>query len=80
MGQPTPEIRWLVNGNVLPQSERVTFTYEKGLSTLQISQVTPDDQAVYVVEAINKVGKATISANLVIIRKLPVTRFSIVVR
>ena len=65
IGEPTPEVRWLIDGQELPESERVTISYENGVSTLQINQVTPQDQAVYVVEAINKVGKATVSANLV---------------
>lgn len=69
MGEPTPDVRWLVDGQVLPESDRVTISYVQGVSTLQINQVTVQDQAVYVVEATNKVGKATVSANLVIIRK-----------
>lgn len=68
-GEPTPEIRWLVDNQEVAPSERVTITYEEGVCTLKISQATPQDEAVYVVEATNKVGKATVSANLVIIRK-----------
>ena len=71
-GEPTPEIRWLVNNQEIAPSERVTVTYEEGICTLKISQVTPQDQAVYVVEATNKVGKATVSANLVIIREFSI--------
>lgn len=63
-------MRWLIDGQVLPETDRVNIHYENGVSTLQINQVTPQDQAVYVVEATNKVGKATVSANLVVVRKL----------
>lgn len=62
-------MRWLVDGQQLADSDRVSLQYEDGICTLTISQASPNDEAVYLVEAVNKVGKASVSANLVIIRK-----------
>jgi len=62
-------VHWFVNDRELCNTDRIFIDFENGVCTMQITHVTSQDEAVYVLEASNKVGKATVSANLVILCK-----------
>lgn len=68
-GEPTPEVHWLVNGQRIVESDHLSVEYDSGVCTLTINQTTTTDEAIYLVEAVNRVGKVSVSANLVLIRK-----------
>ncbi len=71
-GAPVPEISWLKDKQDLQLTERHVpkFDAESGTCTLTISNANPDDIGVYSCRAQNPAGRATCTANIVVVRKL----------
>lgn len=67
-GEPAPEVKWYQDDEELtPNPDRsITFKPETGEATLVLYGVFPEDTAVYKIVATNPVGRATISANLIV--------------
>ena len=57
-GIPAPTISWLVDGQALDKSDRVSIETNKDFSTLTIKNATIKDSGVYTITAENVVGKA----------------------
>ncbi|GFS00827.1 titin [Elysia marginata] len=57
-GIPTPTVSWLVDGQPLDKTDRVSIETSKDFSTLTIKNATINDSGVYTISAENVVGKA----------------------
>lgn len=70
-GAPQPEITWLKDRVELVMSPRhiTTFDRDTGTCSLTISNTMPGDIGVYSCRASNIAGRATCTANVVIVRK-----------
>ena len=71
-GSPAPEVAWLKNKQDLVMTNRhqVQSDPRNGRWTLTIRQCGPDDTGVYSCRASNTSGRATCTANVVVVRKL----------
>lgn len=66
-GDPTPDIRWLLNNQEIKTSDHYKFTHDKeGNVILEIEHVEPDDKGVYTVKASNPSGDAKCFAQLIV--------------
>ena len=70
-GAPQPEIIWLKDKVVLSPSAKhvMSFDTETGTCRLTIVNAEPSDVGVYSCRAENLAGKATCTANVVVVRK-----------
>lgn len=70
-GTPQPEVVWLKDQQPLVVSDHYITGHDKmtNLCTLTINSAAPSDSAVYTCQATNAVGKATCTANVVVVRK-----------
>ena len=70
-GAPQPEIVWLKDKVALSLSNKhvMAFDTETGTCTLTIVNAEPGDVGVYSCRAENLAGKATCTANVVVVRK-----------
>ena len=64
IGEPTPEVTWLYNGQEIKPEGRYKVTFKYDLHHLEISDVTPKDVGEYQVVARNPFGEVTCSATL----------------
>jgi hypothetical protein len=71
VGAPQPEITWLKDKQDLILTPRhvPTFNKETGTCTLTISIAEQDDVGVYSCRATNPAGRATCTANVVVVRE-----------
>lgn len=66
-GEPRPEIKWLLNNQIITPNERVRTTYDnEGVIKLEIDQVLPEDRGVYTAKASNPSGEAKCFAQLIV--------------
>ena len=70
-GVPTPEIAWLKDKKMIGPSDRIKMTYNPDTHTcsMTIQKSTQEDIGVYSCRASNPAGKATCTANVVVVRK-----------
>jgi len=71
-GVPVPEISWLkdkVDLVLVPGHHVASFNPETGECSLVINQAQPADVGVYSCRATNVAGRATCTANVVVVRK-----------
>ena len=70
-GAPQPDITWLKDKADLVLNERHTTAFDKdtGVCSLTITHAIPEDIGVYSCRATNLAGKATCTANVVVVRK-----------
>ena len=57
-GIPAPTVHWLVDGQPLDKTDRVSIETNKDFSTMTIKNATVKDTGVYSINAENSVGKA----------------------
>lgn len=66
-GEPRPEIKWLLNNQVITANERIRATHDaEGVVKLEIDKVLPEDRGVYTVKASNPSGEAKCFAQLIV--------------
>ncbi|XP_027027398.2 myosin light chain kinase, smooth muscle-like isoform X2 [Tachysurus fulvidraco] len=66
-GYPDPEVVWLLDDELLEETERVQIEYkEDGLCTLTLVRVQPRDSGTYKIRASNHLGQALCSARLTV--------------
>lgn len=66
-GEPTPEIKWLLNNQPITPTDHVKITNEvDGTIKLEIANVRPEDKGVYTVKATNSSGDAKCFAQLIV--------------
>ncbi len=72
-GAPTPEIAWLKDKKTIAPSDRLKMDYnpDTHTCTMRIVKATQDDIGVYSCRASNPAGKATCTANVVVVREYP---------
>lgn len=77
-GAPQPEINWLKDKVDFPAGPRFIMQFDRdaGLCSLTIKDAQPEDVGVYSCRASNLAGKATCTANVVVVRKYPYTFIS----
>ena len=70
-GAPVPDITWLKDKvEYKPEGRHVPeFNPETGLCTLTINNAAPEDVGVYSCRASNVAGRATCTANVVVVRE-----------
>lgn len=67
IGEPVPEIRWLLNNQEIHASDHVQLSHNPdGTVKLEIDKVTPDDKGVYTVKASNNCGDAKCFSQLIV--------------
>lgn len=71
VGEPTPQVRWLKDRTPIEFSDRIRPSYnnQTGEYSLTLMDAQLDDSGNFACQAISEVGKATCTANLVVIRK-----------
>jgi len=72
-GVPVPEIAWLkdkVDLVLVPGRHQASFNPDTGECSLVIQRAEPGDVGVYSCRATNVAGRATCTANVVVVRKL----------
>lgn len=66
-GEPQPEIKWLLNNQVITANERIRTIHDaEGIVRLEIDKVLPEDRGVYTVKASNSSGEAKCFAQLIV--------------
>ena len=70
-GEPAPEVTWTKEGQPLmpPEEYNVEHVVEEQKYTLTMPEVTEEKQGTYACQASNPAGRATSTANLVVVRK-----------
>ncbi len=70
-GSPMPQVTWFWKKSVVKMTSHTHITYEKetGAVTLTIINVRVEDFGIVTCEAVNSMGRATCTANLVVVRK-----------
>lgn len=78
-GVPTPEIAWLKDKKMIGSSDRIKMTYNPDTHTcsMAIQKSTQEDIGVYSCRASNPAGKATCTANVVVVRKKTVLNYDV---
>lgn len=67
VGRPMPEIKWYKNGVELKLGPRISIDYdEQGMCTLLIRNTTMEDVATFTCKAVNEIGEATTTAELIL--------------
>ncbi|CAG9864548.1 unnamed protein product [Phyllotreta striolata] len=66
-GEPTPDVKWLLNNLPVTDTEHFVFTRDDdGNFKLEIANVKPEDKGVYTVKATNSAGEAKCFAQLIV--------------
>lgn len=66
-GEPTPEIKWLLNNQPISPTDHVKLTHDvEGNIKLEIENVLPEDKGVYTVKASNSSGDVKCFAQLIV--------------
>lgn len=67
VGKPTPNVKWYRKNEEITETatRKLSFNPETGVATLELLEVTEEDETVYTVKADNKFGKAECRANLI---------------
>ncbi|XP_059415514.1 telokin-like [Carassius carassius] len=66
-GYPDPEIVWYKDDQPIKETRHFQIDYEEdGHCSLVISEVCPDDDAKYTCKAVNSLGEATCTAELMV--------------
>lgn len=66
-GYPDPEIVWYKDDQPIKETRHFQIDYEEdGHCSLVISEVCPDDDAKYTCKAVNSLGEATCTAELLV--------------
>lgn len=66
-GEPKPEVKWLLNNQVVNASDHIKITHETdGTIKLQIDEVKAEDKGVYTAKASNPSGDAKCFAQLIV--------------
>lgn len=67
VGEPRPEIKWLLNNLPITDAQHFRITYdEEGNVKLEIDEVRPEDKGVYTVKASNSLGEAKCFSQLIV--------------
>lgn len=67
VGEPKPEIKWLLNNLPITDTEHFVFTHDdEGNVKLEIQSVNPEDKGVYTVKATNSLGECKCFAQLIV--------------
>lgn len=68
VGEPVPEIRWLLNNQPISGTDHVKITHDTsdGTIRLEIGSVRPEDKGVYTVKAVNSSGDAKCFSQLIV--------------
>lgn len=76
VGKPTPKIKWFKGPKQIKDTPVVRTTYqpETGTATLELLEPTPQEEAVYRIEATNKFGKAECRVSLQALPKTVMTQ------
>lgn len=66
-GYPDPEVVWYKDDQPIKETRHFQIDYEEdGHCSLVISEVCPDDDAKYTCKAVNSLGEATCTAELLV--------------
>ncbi|XP_026681919.1 twitchin-like [Diaphorina citri] len=65
-GDPEPRVSWTKNGQPLNSSNILDLKYKNGVASLQIQEVFPEDEGVYVCTATNSLGTAETKCKLTV--------------
>jgi hypothetical protein len=65
-GDPGPQVEWFKNGEVITSSDIIDLKYKKGVATLGINEVFPEDEGTYVCKAFNSLGQIESTCKLTI--------------
>lgn len=68
-GNPLPTVQWFKNDVNIDNSPDYVITYNNGEAVLKFEEVFPEDKAIYMCKAINRLGQASTSAFLNVQRK-----------
>jgi len=66
-GYPYPETTWYKDGTIIKNFKNITTTYEKTLSTIEISSLQRTDSGKYTIEAKNNAGATNIHTTLIVL-------------
>lgn len=68
VGNPTPTVRWILDGEFIPEDSTTYITeyHVDGTSTLSIKETFQEDEGEYTVEATNTFGIVRSTAELVL--------------
>ncbi|XP_025104057.1 titin homolog isoform X1 [Pomacea canaliculata] len=66
IGKPTPQIKWLKEGQEITQDARHHLAYKEGVATLQVLDLEPEDAGQYTCQAINSLGDTETTAELMV--------------
>lgn len=68
VGDPVPEIRWLLNNQPISDTDHVKISHDinDGTIRLEIENVRPEDKGVYTVKAVNSSGDAKCFSQLIV--------------
>nr|CAI5864925.1 unnamed protein product [Callosobruchus analis] len=65
-GNPLPTVQWFKNGECIDNSPDYTLTYNNGDAVLRFDKIGLGDKAEYTCKAVNQLGMAQSTANLVV--------------
>jgi hypothetical protein len=65
-GDPDPQVEWFKNGVLLRSSDIIDLKYKKGIATLSINEVFPEDEGEYVCKATNSEGTTETKCKLTV--------------
>lgn len=66
-GYPDPDVVWYKDDQPIKETRHFQIDYEEdGLCSLVISEVCPDDDAKYTCKAVNSLGEASCTAELMV--------------
>lgn len=76
VGKPTPNVKWYRKNEEITETKtrKLSFNPETGVATLELLEVTEEDETIYTVKADNKFGKAECRANLIKSKMVEVTQ------
>nr|XP_012144065.1 PREDICTED: muscle M-line assembly protein unc-89 isoform X8 [Megachile rotundata] len=63
-GNPLPTVQWFKNDINIDNSPDYIITYNNGEAVLKFEEVFPEDKAIYMCKATNRLGQASTSASL----------------
>ena len=69
VGDSKLKVEWLKNGKPIQASNRISTMHDFGFVSLDLKWVTVDDSGTYTCRAINELGQAVTSANLIVVSK-----------
>lgn len=68
IGRPTPTVRWILDGEYIPEDSKTYITEyrQDGTCTLSISETFQEDEGEYTLEATNDFGTVRSTAQLIL--------------